>query len=62
MPGWCNGLILFVKSLGVGLDRFGADWRRLWGESWLGFRHFLPFLAIFRPKISVSEIPILKGP
>ncbi len=36
---------MFLKSIGVGLDRFGAAWRRFWGEFW----RFLPFWAMFGP-------------
>ncbi len=52
-----SGRMLLLKSFGVGLDRFGVDQTRFWGESWRIlfsiFGHFWPFLPIFghfRPK------------
>ncbi len=59
MPGWCgNGLMLFLKSLGVGLDRFGAAWRLCCGN----FGDFLSFLPTFRPFLAFFAILGPGGP
>ncbi len=35
MHGWYgNGPTMVLKSIGVGLDRFGAEWRPFRGEFW----------------------------
>ncbi len=51
--GWCgNAPMLFLKSIGVGLDRVGGDQRRCRGEFWRFlaiFGHFWPLLALFGP-------------
>ncbi len=47
MPGWCgNGPIMVLKSIGVGLDPFGAYCQS--GASFGGF------LALFGPKFYLS--------
>ncbi len=57
-PDGCgNGPTMFFMSIGVDLCLFGADWMRSGGEFWRVlaiFGHFLPFLAISGPKISLS--------
>ncbi len=54
IPGWCgNGLPMVPKSIGVGLERFGAEWRRFWG----GF--FAAFMAIFGQNF--RQMPMVKG-
>ncbi len=48
MFSWCgNGLVLLLKSIGVGLDRFGVGFGASRGE----FFYFWPFrLKCIRPK------------
>ncbi len=44
--------MLFLKSIGVGLYRFGADRRQFWGEFWrffVIFGHFWPIFGHFWP-------------
>ncbi len=49
------GPTMLFKSIGVGLARFGADWRRFWGEFWRFFYHFWSFLAIFGPFLTLGQ-------
>ncbi|MCP4141555.1 MAG: hypothetical protein GY755_14940 [Chloroflexi bacterium] len=49
----------FFMSIGVGLDRVGADWRRFWGEFWRFlaiFGHFWPFCHFYPNRKEVTYV------